>query len=458
MSFDPQKSEAELLDRCDAVVQRSRQLGADAAEVTISRGSEFSCTYRGESLDKLEEAGTAGLGLRLFVDGRTVAGSTSDLRPEVVDGLIRELLVAAPHLDRDEYSTLAPLTALDGVCKPMGIFDPATVVEATAPRLARARAAEAAARGFDKRIVATEGAGFGGAYASTATVASNGLRRAVTGSSQSLVADAICDDSGGKKRNGYYYSYTRALSALKAPEVIGAEAARRALARIGAAKPRTGDYPVVFSPEAGPGLLGLFVSCATATAVWRKQTYLAERLGDQVANPLVTIIDDPLIEGLLGSSNCDGEGRARKKNILVEGGELKLFLAAQYSANRTGMEPTASAGRPLAGRPGEATTNLFLKPGSISPESLIASVQEGIYIEGTLGFGFNPVTGDFSRGAFGRMIRGGALAEPIAEFTISASFDKLFGGIDAIADNLIWEQRSACPTFKVASMAVGGAG
>jgi PmbA protein len=340
----------------------------------------------------------------------------------------------------------------------MGIFDPATVEEAAAPRLARAQAAETAARQFDKRIVATEGAGFGGAFATSATVASNGLRRAITGSSQSLVADAICDDSGGKKRNGYYYSYTRRLADLKAPELIGAEAARRAIARIGASKPKTGDYPVVFSREAGPALLGLFVSCATATAVWRKQSYLAECLGQIVANPLVTIIDDPLIEGLLGSSNCDGEGRARRRNTVVEAGVLKLFLAAQYGANRTGFEPTASAGRPLAGRPGEATTNLFMAPGSISPEALIASVQEGVYVEGTLGFGFNPVTGDFSRGAFGRMIRGGALAEPIAEFTISAPFDKLFGGIDALADDLIWEQRSACPTFKVASMAVGGAG
>ena len=135
-----------------------------------------------------------------------------------------------------------------------------------------------------------------------------------------------------------------------------------------------------------------------------------------------------------------------------------MFLAAQYGANRTGLAPTSSATRPMAGRPGEGTTNFYMQAGSMSPEALIAETGEGIYVEGTIGFGFNALTGDFSRGAYGRMIRGGKLAEPIAEFTVSSSFDDLFGGISAIADDLIWDRSSACPTLRVSEMAIGGLG
>jgi PmbA protein len=289
-------------------------------------------------------------------------------------------------------------------------------------------------------------------------VASNGLRRAVTGGWQSLVADAICDDAEGKKRNGYFWSTSRRLNQLKSADEIGAEAARRALARLGASKPKTGSYPVVFSREAAPALIGLLTSCATATALWRKSTYLADRLDSTVASSLVTLIDDPLLPGLLGSSAVDGEGRARQKNVLVENGQLKMFLAAQYGANRTGLTPTASASRPMAGRPGEGTTNFYMAPGEDSPETLIAGIDEGIYVEGTIGFGFNAMTGDFSRGAFGRMIRAGKLAEPIAEFTVSSSFDELFSGIDAVGNDLIWDRRTACPTLRIREMAVGGSG
>jgi PmbA protein len=183
----------------------------------------------------------------------------------------------------------------------MGIFDPETVAEQAPARLSRALNAERAVRAHDARISATDGASFGAAYSTAVTAASNGLRRSVTGGWQSLVADAICDDSEGKKRNGYFWSTSRRLADLKPADEVGAEAARRALARIGASKPATGRYPVVFSREASPALVGLLVSCVTATSLWRQRTYLADRLKTSIASSAVTLIDDPLLPGLLGS-------------------------------------------------------------------------------------------------------------------------------------------------------------
>ena len=154
--MNPQEREAQLLTQAEEVLDRALALGADDAEITLGAGQEFSCAYRGESLDKLEEAGNQGLGVRLFVNGRVVTGSSSDLRPEVVDALMRDLIDAAPHVDPDEHHTLAPADELDGKAEDLGTFDPATVTEEAPVRLQRALEAERAVRGFDARITATD--------------------------------------------------------------------------------------------------------------------------------------------------------------------------------------------------------------------------------------------------------------------------------------------------------------
>ena len=459
MSYDPAERQAHLLSLAGGFVDYALEQGAAAAEVSLSEGREFSCRYRDKTLDQLEQAGSSGVGMRLFRDGRVVSGSSSDLSPETVHALISDLVASAPFLDPDEENRLAPVEALyQGPRIELGLLDPATATEGADPRLERARVAEATVRQFDERVVATEGAGFSAVYSTAVTAASNGLRRGISAGWQSLGADAICDDTGGKKRNGSWYSVSREIGGLMSADALGAKAAGRALARLGAEKPPTGAYPVIWDRHAAASLLGLLSSVLTASAVYRKQTYLAGRTGECIASDCFTLIDDPLLPGRLGSSPVDGEGRKRRQNTLVEAGTLRTFLAAQYASNRTGLPCTASASRPLAGTPGEATTNLYLKPGDRSPEALIADVGEGIFLEGTIGFGFNPVTGEFSRGGWGRMIRGGELAEPIGEFTVSASFEDILKGIEEVADDLVWDRRTVSPTLRVASMAVGGRG
>lgn len=459
MSYDPAARQEALLKQAQGLVDYALSQGAEDAEVSLSEGQEFSCRYQDLDLDQLEQAGSSGVGLRLFREGRVVSGSSSDLDTATVQSLIRDLVTAAPFLDADEHNGLAPADALDqGVGDDLGIFDPRTAAETAEPRLERARQAEARVRGFDDRIVATEGAGFSAAFSTSVTAASNGLARVLTAGWQSLGADGICDDEGGKKRRGSWYSVSRQLDGLMSASDLGDLAAQRAIDRLGTSKPKTGAYPVVWDRHVAASLLGLLTSVLTATAVYRKQSYLAEQLEQQIASDCFTLIDDPLLPGLLGSSPVDGEGRRRQRNLLVESGQLKTFLAAQYSSNRTGLPCTASASRPLAGTPGESTTNLYLKPGENSPEQLIGDIDEGVFLEGTIGFGFNPVTGEFSRGGWGRMIRAGKLAEPIAEFTISAPFDELLANIDAVADDLIWDRRTSSPTLRVREMAVGGTG
>ncbi|MBZ0115729.1 MAG: TldD/PmbA family protein, partial [Sandaracinaceae bacterium] len=234
------------------------------------------------------------------------------------------------------------------------------------------------------------------------------------------------------------------------------EAARRTVAKLGARKLETQELPVVFDPEVGRSILGLLAGCVNGGAIWRRSSYLLDREGTQVASDLVSIVDDPLIPRAPGSRPFDGEGLLSRRNVLVEKGILQTYLIDAYSARKLGRESTASASRGSSGGVSPSTTNLVLQPGTVSPEALLASTGRGLYVTEMMGFGFNAVTGDFSRGAAGFWIESGELAFPVSEVTISLNLDEILKRIDAIADDLDLRTSIATPTFRVSAMILAG--
>jgi PmbA protein len=233
------------------------------------------------------------------------------------------------------------------------------------------------------------------------------------------------------------------------------EAARRTVAKLGSRKVATCQVPAVFAPEAARSLLGQFAAVISGSAVWRKATYLAEREGSPVASPLVTIVDDPLVPRAPGSRPFDGEGLAVRPNVVVSEGELRTFLCDVYAGRKLGRKSTASAGRGVGGGPHVSTSNFILRPGRSSPKE-VADVPQGLYVTDLMGFGFNPVTGDFSQGAAGFWIENGARTFPVSEITISVNFDDLWKGIDAVGDDLDTRSSVQCPTIRVARVTVAG--
>ena len=176
----------------------------------------------------------------------------------------------------------------------------------------------------------------------------------------------------------------------------------------------------------------------------------------KVASDLVTIVDDPLLPRAPGSRPFDGEGLLSRRNTVVEKGELKTYLLDSYAARKLEMESTASASRGASGGVGPSTTNFVLQPGELSREALLADTKKGLYVTEMMGFGFNAVTGDFSRGASGFLIEDGELTKPVSEVTISLNVDQLFQRIDAVADDLDLRTSTASPTFRVAKMTIAG--
>jgi len=183
---------------------------------------------------------------------------------------------------------------------------------------------------------------------------------------------------------------------------------------------------------------------------------LLGREGTAIASSLVTLIDDPLRPRAPGSKPFDGDGLPTRRNVVVEKGVLQTVLCDTYSARKLGRTSTGSAGRGIGGNPGPTTTNLIMQPGTMSRNDLIKSTKRGLYVTSLMGFGFNPVTGDFSRGAVGFWIENGELTFPVSEVTIAANFDEILQRIDAVADDLSLRTSTAAPTFRVSHMMVAG--
>ena len=253
----------------------------------------------------------------------------------------------------------------------------------------------------------------------------------------------------------YWYSAARHRGALEDPVAIGRTAARRALRRLGGRKVKTVEVPVVFDPDTAASLVRSIAGAASGPGLYRRASFLLDRLGKRVAVPAVTIVDDGLIPRALGSRPFDGEGLATRPTTLVGEGVLESYLLDSYSARKLGLSSTHHASRDGAGV-GVSTTNLILRPGPTPPSELIGSVKNGLYVTELIGFGVNGVTGDYSRGAVGLWIENGELTYPVEEVTVAGNLLDMFGAIEGIGNDLVLRDRNVSPTLLIGRMVVAG--
>lgn len=450
----------ELVGIAEQVVQMCTKAGADAAEVLVRDSSELTVTVRMGEPELVQEAGSRAIGLRVFKHGRRAVTYSSDLRARSLESFVAESVALAALAEPDEHGRLPDSDELARELPELHLYDEAVGKVDAAWALERCLAGEAAARAYDPRINNSEGATWSSTVGATAFATSGGFSGGYRGSYAGFYVQPLCDDptdpGNPKKRNGSWWSADRFLDRLDDPEAVGREAARRTVAQIGSKKIATQECPVVFDPEVGRSIVGTVFSVANGSSFWRKSTYLLDREGTPVASPLVTIVDDPLIPRASGSKPFDGDGLPTRKNVLVQDGVLQTVLCDVYSARKLGRKSTGSASRGIGGNPGPSTTNLILQPGTGSRADLLKDTGRGLYVTSMMGFGFNPVTGDFSRGAQGFWIENGELTHPVSEITVSCNFDDLLKRIDRIADDLDMRSSTACATFRVSHMTVAG--
>jgi PmbA protein len=256
------------------------------------------------------------------------------------------------------------------------------------------------------------------------------------------------------QRDGWYH-VTRKRARLDEPEEIGRIAARRALRRLGARRVKTAEVPVVFDPDMAASLVRHLAGAASGPALYRRASFLLSRRGERVAAPSVTIVDDGTMRSGLGSRPFDGEGLPVRRTIVVDQGYLASYLLDTYSGRKLGMASTHHGARDGSGVT-VAPTNLYLAPGTATPDELVRSVRSGLYVTELIGFGVNGVTGDYSRGAAGFWIDNGELAYPVQEITVAGNLLEMFSAVEGVGNDLVFRDRTSAPTLLIGRMVIAG--
>ncbi len=433
------------------LIARARAAGADAADAVLFDSVSLSLAQRLGKLERLERSESGDLGLRVFIGRRMAMVASSDRRPEALAELVDRAVAMARVVPEDPYCGLAEPDQLAREIADLDLFDPS---EPTAEMLvARAREAEEAALGV-RGVTNSEGAEASWRRIRVAMAASNGFvgGYAVTGSGLSV--SVIAGEGTGMETD---HDYTAAVygSDLDSAAAIGTRAGVRAVARLGARKVATTHVPVVFDPRVAGGLLGHLSGAISGPAIARGTSFLKDRMGEAVFAPGVTVVDDPHIRRGRRSKPFDAEGVANQRRALIEDGRLTTWLLDLRSARQLGLTTTGHAARGTAGPPSPAPSNLYLAAGSRTPAQLIGEIPSGFYVTSLMGMGVNLVTGDYSRGASGFWIEGGALSYPVSGVTIAGSLPEMFRRLEP-ADDLVFRYGVDAPTVRLDGMTVAG--
>jgi PmbA protein len=448
-------SENHLLELAADVVKRARAAGATDSECTISEGDEFSANVRMREIESLKEAGSRGAGLRILIGKRTGSSYTSDLSNEGIEHMVKSAIALAAITTEDPHAGLPEAEEMGSLAGDLQLYCPDVEQLETAQKIDRAKRAEAAALDFDTRIDNSDGASFDSHIGRHIFANSRGFAGEYRSSYCSLAVSPVARQGESMERD-YWYTMARSGAGLEPPEQVGRIAAERTLRRLNAVKVETKKVPVVFEPRVARSLLDSIFEAVHGMSIYRHESFLAGKLGERVAGENVTVIDDATIPGLFGTSPFDDEGVPSRRTVVIERGVLKNYLLNCYAARKLGLKTTGNGARGLAGNAGIGHGNLFLEKGVQTPEQIVGSVADGLYVTELLGHGVNIVTGDYSRGAFGMWIRNGELAFAVSEVTIAGNLKDMLTGIDAIGSDLEFRGSVAAPTLRIGEMTVGG--
>ena len=439
------------LERLESLVAAARAAGADAADALLASGTALSVQRRLGKVEHLERSEGMDLGLRVFVGQRQAIVSTTDPDPQGFAALAERAVAMARAVPEDRFGGLGEYHPFQ---PPQGLeLEDGAEPDAEA-LIARAAAAEEAALAVPG-VTNSEGAEAGFSRTAIALVASNGFAGEYARSGHSISVTALAGSGTGMERD-YDYSSAVHLADLEDAAGLGRSAGERAVARLNPTRPKTARRTVVYDPRVAGSLAGHLAGALNGASVARGTSFLRDRMDQQVLARGLSLRDDPLRRRGLRSRPFDGEGMPGQPLALVENGILRHWVLDWRSARQLGLASNGHGSRGISSPPSPSTTNLWIDGGTVSPAALMADIAEGIYVTEMIGSGVNGVTGDYSRGAAGFMIRNGALAEPVSGITIAGNLKDMFLNM-AAADDLRFRRGTDAPTLRVEGMTVAGA-
>ena len=440
------------LARCQDLVALAQTMGADAADAVARASSSESVSMRLGRLEEVERSESEEIGLRVFVGKRSASIHTSDFGEDGLRALAQRAVEMARHAPEDKHAGLAPVEAQFSGSMPDLELDDSTQPDPVSLREA-ALATEDAARAVEG-VTNSNGGTAGASRSVMALATSTGFAQGYSGSGFSRSASVVAGE-GSAMQTDYASRGARFLADLPSPEEVGAEAGRRAVAKLDPGSLPSTKMPVVFEPRIANGLIGHLLGAMSGPAIARKASFLLGREEEELFDTAIRIVEQPLRKRGLRSRPFDGEGVACSERALVEGGRITGWLTNVSSADQLGLGLTGHASRSGGGSPGVSASNVHLEPGSLTPEALMADIEDGLYVTGLFGQGVNTVTGDYSRGATGFRIRNGEIAGSVAEITIAGNLVDMFRALTP-ANDLEMYRAINVPTLRIDGMTVAG--
>jgi len=445
----PRQPATDLAEKVRVLAERS---GAQEAESYLESSTTTEVRIRQGQIELVQQSAVQGLGLRVFRDRRMGFLYTTDLRDNVLTEMVNRALALTNQADPRDENRIAEYLAIPQ--SDLEIQDDA--VAALRPEdLARmAHTAEESAFAQDKRIQTTVdvrcGTAVGEVFFSNTYIPRQTYRSTTVWLAASPVAT-----QGTQRREGSFIDRKRHLSDLMRPEQVGQNAASRALEKLGASLGSSGRIPVVFVAEAAGQFLQSLFPAFSALNVLEQRSFLAGRVGQAIASPLVTIVDDGTMRRGLGSRYFDGEGVATHRTVVVDRGVLRQYLHSGVTARRMSVPPTGNGVRSYDSLPVIGPNNFYIDYGSTSKEKML-EVEAGLYVTGLAGFGVDTVSGEFSQQIEGLMIEKGVLTKPVEGMTIGGRLDEMLLGIDAVGKDLEFRSNVASPRIRFRSLTAGG--
>jgi PmbA protein len=442
-------------DVMNILIDTALSNGATAADCVLSRSRGLSLTRRlgkDETIERYEDFDT---GLRVFVGNKIASVSTNDNSETAIRDVAKRAVDMAKIAPQDDFSLIASQETLNDFPIQNSIsVDSYDEVEPNIDIIRdRAKEVEDSALSV-KGITNSDGADASWGEGETLLMTSNGFFGSSKKSNHSVSVVVIAEKDGKMERD-YDYSSKVFGKDLRNSNQIGIEAAKKTLARMGATKPLTGKYPVIFDPRVSRSIAGHFASAINGSAIARKTSFLKDMLNQQIANPSINVIDDPFLKRGLGSRLFDAEGLGSREYTLIKDGILQQWLLDLSTAKQLNLKPSGNAKRGISGPPSPGTSNFMISPGDVTPENLIKNVSEGFFVTDMIGSSVSMITGDYSRGASGFWIKNGELSIPITEATIAGNLKEMFMTLQP-ANDIDYSHSINSPTLLIEGMTIAG--
>jgi PmbA protein len=442
---------ADRISLLEDLIAKAKRLGAEAADAVVFDSVSSSVSYRLGKLEEVERSESQDLGLRVFIGKQQAAVASTDLSARALDLLVERAVAMARTTPEDPYCGLATRELL---AKTWPTLDLEDRQEPSSERLVElAKNCEGSAREVPG-ITNSEGASAGWGRGAVALVTSEGFAGGYATTNISVSVSVLAGEGTHMERD-YDFSSARHGSDLGDPQAVGRNAAERTLKRLNPRKVKSQAVPVIFDPRVSNSIIGHLAGSINGVSIARGTSFLKEKMGQRIFPAGLRIVDDPHIVRGVRSKPFDGEGVANRAMNLVEDGVLKTWLLDSASARQLGLTTTGHAARGTGGPPSPSTSNLYMVPGKLSPEALMADIADGFYVNELIGMGVNGVTGDYSRGAAGFWIENGKISYPVSEVTIAGNLNAMFAQLTP-ANDLIFKYGTNAPTLRIEGLTIAG--